>query len=30
VRRPVRPSDRLLRHPASTRRIFKPEGCART
>jgi uncharacterized protein len=28
VRRPVRPNDRLLRHPASTRRIVKPEGCA--
>ena len=30
VRRPIRPSDRLRRHPASTQRIFKPEGCART
>ena len=30
VRRPIRPKDRLARHPASTRRIFKPEGCART
>ncbi len=30
VRRPIRPSDRLLRHPASRQWIFKPEGCART
>jgi hypothetical protein len=30
VRRPIRPTDRLLRHPASTRRIVKPEGCACT
>jgi uncharacterized protein len=30
VRRPIQPTDRLLRHPASTRRVFKPEGCART
>jgi hypothetical protein len=30
VRRPIRPTHRLLRHPASTRRVFKPEGCART
>ena len=30
VRRPIRPKDRLARYPASTRRIFKPEGCART
>ena len=29
VRRPNRPLDRLLRHPASTRRVLKPEGCAR-
>src|SRR5262245_39756876 len=29
VRRPVRPADRLLRDPASTRRVLKPEGCAR-
>jgi hypothetical protein len=29
VRRPIRPLDRLLRHPASTRRVSKPEGCAR-
>ena len=24
VRRPIRPAERLLRHPAATRRIFKP------
>jgi len=31
VRRPIRPASRLLKHPASTTRIFKPEGCgART
>jgi hypothetical protein len=29
VRRPIRPPDRLLRHPAAARRILKPEGCAR-
>src|SRR5271166_4607 len=26
VRRPIRPTDRLLRHPASTRRVVKPQG----
>jgi hypothetical protein len=25
--RPIRPASALLRHPASTQRIFKPEGC---
>ncbi len=25
--RPIRPVAALLRHPASTQRIFKPEGC---
>ncbi|HYZ39329.1 MAG TPA: DUF1272 domain-containing protein [Stellaceae bacterium] len=29
VPRPIRPPDRLLRHPAATRHVFKPEGCAR-
>jgi hypothetical protein len=29
VRRPVRPAERLLRHPASTRRVLKPDGCGR-
>ena len=28
VRRPVRPAAMLARHPASTKRIFKAEGCA--
>jgi uncharacterized protein len=27
VRRPIRPGDRLARHPASTQRVFKPDGC---
>jgi hypothetical protein len=27
VPRPIRPADRLLRYPASTERIFKPDGC---
>ncbi|WP_417709738.1 DUF1272 domain-containing protein [Roseibium aggregatum] len=25
--RPIRPAGALLRHPASTQRIYKPEGC---
>jgi uncharacterized protein len=28
VRRPVRPADKLTAHPASTRRVVKPVGCA--
>ncbi len=28
VRRPVRPAAALARHPASTKRIFKSEGCS--
>lgn len=28
VRRPVRPERMLQKHPASTQRVFKPEGCA--
>ncbi len=28
VRRPIRPPDRLLRDPASSRRVVKPGGCA--
>ena len=28
VRRPVRPAAMLVRHPASTARVFKPAGCA--
>lgn len=27
VRRPVRPTRLLARYPASTERVFKPEGC---
>ncbi|MFK8253468.1 DUF1272 domain-containing protein [Ancylobacter terrae] len=27
VRRPVRPAAALDRHPASTTRVLKPEGC---
>jgi hypothetical protein len=27
VRRPVRPAAKLLKDPASTKRIFKPQGC---
>jgi len=27
VQRPIRPTDRLLRHPASTQRVLKPQGC---
>ena len=27
VRRPVRPQDRLAKHPASTERVYKPSGC---
>ncbi len=26
--RPIRPQSMLLKHPASTKRIIKPEGCA--
>ncbi len=29
VRRPVRPVETLARFPASTERVFKPEGCQR-
>lgn len=29
VRRPVRPAERLAKFPASTERVFKPEGCRR-
>ena len=27
VRRPRRPPERLAKHPASTERVFKPQGC---
>ena len=26
--RPIRPASALSRHPASTARVYKPEGCA--
>ncbi|HKC45499.1 MAG TPA: DUF1272 domain-containing protein [Burkholderiales bacterium] len=29
VRRPIRPEARLARYPASTERVYKPEGCKR-
>ena len=28
MRRPLRPAALLAKYPASTRRVFKPEGCA--
>jgi hypothetical protein len=28
VRRPIRPAGKLTKFPASTKRVFKPEGCA--
>ena len=28
VARPVRPAGKLARYPASTERVFKPQGCA--
>jgi hypothetical protein len=27
VPRPIRPASRLAKHPPSTQRVFKPEGC---
>lgn len=30
VRRPIRPASKLDRFPASTARVFKPAGCAKT
>jgi hypothetical protein len=30
VVRPRRPAAKLVQHPASTERIYKPAGCART
>jgi len=30
VRRPRRPPERLAKHPASTERVFKPQGCGKT
>jgi hypothetical protein len=29
LRRPRRPAEKLLRNPASTGRVFKPEGCGK-
>jgi uncharacterized protein len=29
VRRPVRPASRLQKNPASTERVYKPQGCSR-
>ena len=26
--RPIRPAEKLIKHPASLSRVFKPEGCA--
>lgn len=28
VRRPIRPAAKLARFPASTTRVFRPQGCA--
>ena len=28
VSRPIRPAAKLLKDPASTRRVFKPQGCS--
>ena len=28
VARPIRPANKLLKDPPSTRRVFKPQGCA--
>lgn len=27
VQRPIRPAEKLSRHPASVKRVFKPQGC---
>lgn len=29
VRRPRRPADKLIKYPASSERVFKPDGCRR-
>ena len=29
VLRPRRPADKLVKHPASTERVYKPAGCQR-
>jgi hypothetical protein len=28
VARPIRPADKLAKYPASTKRVFKAEGCS--
>lgn len=28
VGRPIRPAEKLVKHPASTQRVLKPQGCA--
>lgn len=30
VRRPIRPAAKLASNPPSTRRVYKPESCAKT
>ena len=30
VPRPRRPAEKLAKHPASTERIYKPQGCGRS
>ena len=30
VPRPRRPADKLAKHPASTERVYKPQGCGRS
>lgn len=30
VRRPRRPASKLVKYPASTERVYKPEGCSVT
>lgn len=29
LNRPRRPADKLVKYPASTKRVLKPEGCAK-
>ena len=29
VRRPIRPASKLAKFPASTERVYKPEGCGK-
>ena len=29
IQRPRRPAEKLAKYPASTKRIFKPQGCGR-